>query len=99
MRVEESAPVGSGFKTLDDLFRSTAAKPKLYFQPVGDEVAARRLDKLAEGTGGGRDDEMRRFTFEAETIVDKGPEFGFRGGRRGGQRYAPRGGGGAWANS
>ena len=87
--------VGGGFKTLDDLFRSTAAKPYLYFLPVGVEVAERRLEKLAEGKGGGKDDEMIRFSFEGETIVDKGPEFGRRGGvrGRGGQRYAPGRGG------
>lgn len=76
---------GKGFKALDDLFQSTAAKPKLYFLPVAEETANRRFDKLAAGRGGGRGDEMRRFTFEDELIVDKGPEFGagFRGGYRG----------------
>ena len=96
--VAEPRPdVGGGFKTLDDLFRSTAAKPKLYFQPVAEGVARRRVEKLAEGRGGGRDDEMLRFSFEGDAIVDKGPEFGRRGMRRGGfgggQRYAPREGG------
>lgn len=92
---------GKGFKALDDLFQSTAAKPKLYFLPVHEEVANRRLDKLAAGRGGGKGDEMRRFTFEGETIVDKGPEFGagFRGGYRGrggayAGAYSTRGGGG-----
>ncbi|KAI4152314.1 MAG: hypothetical protein LQ340_002982 [Diploschistes diacapsis] len=90
---------GKGFKQLDDLFRSTAAKPKLYFQPVPGSVADKRLDLLAAGRGGGRSDEMRRFTFEEGGIVDKGPEFGsgwrggFRGGRAGlGRGHAPRGG-------
>ncbi|SLM34974.1 SAP domain [Lasallia pustulata] len=92
---------GKGFKALDDLFQSTAAKPKLYYLPASEEVANRRLDKLAAGRGGGRGEEMRRFTFEDELIVDKGPEFGagFRGGYRGrGGGYAggqsTRGGGG-----
>lgn len=92
---------GKGFKALDELFQSTAAKPKLYFLPVTEEVANRRLDKLAAGRGGGKGDEMRRFTFEDELLVDKGPEFGagFRGGYRGrGGAYAGaqsmRGGGG-----
>ncbi|KAI4132348.1 MAG: hypothetical protein LQ347_002615 [Umbilicaria vellea] len=92
---------GKGFKALDDLFQSTAAKPKLYFLPVHEAVANRRLDKLAAGRGGGKGDEMRRFTFEDERVVDKGPEFGagFRGGYRGrGGAYAgalsTRGGGG-----
>ena len=76
---------GKGFKALDDLFRSTTAKPKLYFLPVVGSVASKRLDKLAAGRGGGRSDEMRRFSFEDEVIVDRGPEFGsgYRGGYRG----------------
>jgi len=93
--------VGKGFKALDDLFKSTDAKPKLYYQPVSEAIANRRLDKLAAGRGGGRSDEMRRFTFEDEAIVDKGPEFGagWRGGARGGGRggysgYGRGGGGG-----
>ncbi|MCJ1247545.1 hypothetical protein MMC30_004759 [Trapelia coarctata] len=93
--------VGKGFKALDDLFKSTDAKPKLYYQPVSAAIANRRLDKLAAGRGGGRNDEMRRFSFEDEAIVDKGPEFGagWRGGARGGGRggysgYGRGGGGG-----
>ena len=75
--------VGQGFQALDDLFKSTVAKPKLYFQPVADGVARKRLDRLAAGRGGGRSDEMRRFTFEDDgVLVDNGPEFrpGYRGG-------------------
>lgn len=93
---------GKGFKALDDLFRSTVAKPKLYFQPVPDAISSRRLDKLAAGRGGGRSDEMRRFTFEDDSIVDKGPEFGsgWRGGARGRGAYSGwsggRGGGGGY---
>ena len=91
---------GKGFKQLDELFKSTAAKPKLYFQPVSESIAGKRLDLLAAGRGGGRSDEMRRFSFEDALIVDKGPEFGsgWRGGARGGGRggygrgYPPRGG-------
>jgi hypothetical protein len=81
---------GKGFKALDDLFKSTTAKPKLYYQPVSKAVAEKRLDLLDRGRGGGRNDEMRRFTFEDEIIVDGGAEFGanYRGGYRG------RGGGG-----
>ena len=93
---------GKGFKALDDLFRSTAAKPKLYFLPVVESVASKRLDKLAAGRGGGRSDEMRRFSFEDDVIVDRGPEFGsgYRGGYRGrggySGGYSGRGGGGAY---
>ena len=90
---------GKGFKALDDLFQSTTAKPKLYFLPVAKPVAERRLDRLAAGRGGGRSDEMRKYTFEEGTLVDRGPEFGYgRGGHRGrGAGFGPgnsdRGGG------
>ena len=80
---------GKGFQALDELFRATAAKPKLYYLPVSQDIANRRLDRLAAGRGGGRSDEKRRYTFEDGTLVDKGPEFGFR---RGG--HIARGGGG-----
>ena len=70
---------GKGFQALDDLFTSTAAKPKLYYLPVPKAEVDHRLAKLAAGRGGGRSDEMRRFSFEAGSIVDNGPEFG-RGG-------------------
>ena len=43
-RNEPSRSAGSGFMALDALFRSTAAKPKLYFQPVARSLADRRLD-------------------------------------------------------
>ncbi|KAL8805023.1 MAG: hypothetical protein Q9182_002225 [Xanthomendoza sp. 2 TL-2023] len=79
---------GRGFQALDDLFQSTSAKPKLYYQPVPKRRAEVRLEMLAEGRGGGRGDEMRRYTFEEERLVDRGPEFGSRG--RGG--YGGRGG-------
>ena len=83
---------GKGFKALDDLFMSTAAKPKLYYLPVSKVEADRRLAKLAEGRGGGRGDEMRRFSFEEGSLVDNGPEFGRGGyGRRGGYLGSFRG--------
>ena len=88
---------GKGFQALDDLFKSTAAKPKLYYQPVQEAIANKRLDKLATGRGGGRSDEMRRYTFEDDMLVDRAPEFGNRG--RGGRRGFPgsyRGRGGAY---
>ncbi|KAL9126143.1 MAG: hypothetical protein Q9175_007962, partial [Cornicularia normoerica] len=43
---------GKGFQALDDLFTSTAAKPKLYYLPVSKAEADRRLAKLAAGRGG-----------------------------------------------
>ncbi|KAL9580969.1 MAG: hypothetical protein Q9212_004170 [Teloschistes hypoglaucus] len=79
---------GRGFQALDDLFKSTTAKPKLYYLPVPQGTADRRLDLLAEGRGGGRNDEMRRYSFEDGILVDRGPEFGARG--RGG--FGARGG-------
>ncbi|MCJ1253885.1 hypothetical protein MMC24_001699 [Lignoscripta atroalba] len=87
----EKSDTGKGFKALDDLFKSTAAKPKLYFLPVTKAVADKRLDELAAGRGGGRGYEMRRYSFEEDVIVDRGPEFG--SGARGGG-YRGRGGGG-----
>ncbi|MCJ1385173.1 hypothetical protein MMC17_008294 [Xylographa soralifera] len=91
---------GKGFKALDDLFKSTAAKPKLYYQPVAESIANTRTERLNAARGGGRSDEMRRFTFEEDSIVDRGPEFGsgWRGGARGRGGYmggyGGRGGGG-----
>ena len=79
---------GKGFQALDDLFQSTDAKPKLYYLPVDKSTVNKRLDALDAGRGGGRGDEMRRYTFEEDTIVDRGPEFGARG--RGG--HGGRGG-------
>lgn len=70
---------GKAFGALDDLFSSTTAKPKLYYLAIAREIAEKRLDLLAAGRGGGRGDEMRRFSFEEGTLVDKGPEFGMRG--------------------
>ncbi|KAL2802225.1 hypothetical protein BJX63DRAFT_415664 [Aspergillus granulosus] len=94
---------GQGFKPLDELFKSTAAKPKLYYLPVSRDIADRRLDKfddlLRKGSyprrGG---DETRRITFEeGDQFVDIGPEFAGRG--RGGGRGRGRGGGMASSRS
>lgn len=81
--------LGQGFKALDDLFQSTAAKPKLYYLPSSERFVKARLDKLDTagphskhgGRGSSRDEEKRRFTFEDEILVDDGPEFrpGYRG--------------------
>lgn len=73
---------GQGFKPLDELFESTATKPKLYYKRVPREVADKRLDQfddlLKKGPvprrGG---EEMRRITFEEDDyFVDIGPEYG-----------------------
>ncbi|EEH33877.1 SAP domain-containing protein [Paracoccidioides lutzii Pb01] len=90
---------GEGFKALDDRFLSTAAKPKLYYQPVPLEVSEKRLDRFADLYRAGPKprrgtDEMRKYTFEdTDFFVDKGPEYGSRGRRRGGRgaRFRDRG--------
>lgn len=104
-RSKDAAPAakpdrGKAFGALDDLFSSTSAKPKLYYLPVSKDVVDKRLERFAEGRGGGRGDEMRRYSFEDGSLVDKGPEFGMRGrgggfGGRGGsyRGYGGRGGG------
>ncbi|PGH34058.1 hypothetical protein GX50_03114 [[Emmonsia] crescens] len=82
---------GEGFKALDDRFLSTAAKPKLYYQPVPQEISEKRLDRFADLYRAGPKprrggDEMRKYTFEdTDFFVDKGPEYGSRGRRRGGR--------------
>lgn len=91
---------GKGFQALDDLFKSTAAKPKLYYLPVDKLRVDKRLDKLDASRGGGKGGEMRKYTFEEEVLVDRGPEYSSRGrggsgGRGGGHSggYSRRGGG------
>lgn len=93
-----SSHPGQGFKPLDELFKSTTAKPKLYYLPVPREVADKRLDRfddlIQEGSfprrGG---DEMRKISFEDDDrFIDSGPEFAPRG--RGGGRGRGRGRGG-----
>lgn len=66
-----------GFQTLDDLFRGTAAKPKLYFLPVSADIANRRMKMLAAGRGGGRGDGDAKYTFEGgDKLVTQGPDKG-----------------------
>lgn len=93
---------GQGFKPLDELFKSTTTKPKLYYLPVPRSVADKRLDQFDELIHKGvfprhGGDEMRRITFEHEDqFVDAGPErlrqqgsrfgAGPRGRGRGGRR-------------
>ncbi|KAF2806169.1 uncharacterized protein BDZ99DRAFT_479446 [Mytilinidion resinicola] len=77
------------FQTLDKLFSSTTAKPKLYFQPVEPERAEARLDALKaatsrnwdpdsniRGRGRGRLDEKVRYGFEKDVLMEFGPDFG-----------------------
>ncbi|KAL2355861.1 hypothetical protein BJ546DRAFT_972049 [Cryomyces antarcticus] len=102
------APAPS-FQALDLLFRSTIAKPKLYFLPAPASLMAARTAELDKRTArhppppGGPLDEKRRYTFEeGDLLVDAGPEFGWRAGRgtdRGvlGERGGGwRGGRGGW---
>lgn len=73
---------GQGFKPLDELFKSTTAKPKLYYLPVPRPIADKRLDQFDELLRKGEfprrgGDEMRRITFEDnDYFVDVGPEYG-----------------------
>lgn len=93
---------GRGFQALDDLFRSTVVKPKIYFLPVSKSTADKRLDKLDAGRGGGRGgNELRKYTFEDGLLVDRGPLYSTRGrgghgggGGRGHGVFHGRGGGG-----
>lgn len=93
-RGDTSAP----FVALDALFRSTGAKPKLYFLPAPAEVARERREALrayvlpgARGGPGADEGEKRRITFEGEKVVDAGPDFE-SGGGGGGAGFGPGGG-------
>lgn len=102
-----SAPMPvTNMKALDELFKSTESKPRLYWLPVDKSLANKRLDSMDDstskayvrGTGG----EINRYTFEdGDILVDRGPEIfpgirppgGHRGGPRGGfRRGSGRGG-------
>ncbi|RDW78725.1 SAP domain protein [Aspergillus mulundensis] len=92
-----SSQPAQNFKPLDELFKSTASKPMLFYLPVPRAVADQRLDRfddlLRKGPtprpGG---DETRKYSFEDDDqFVDRGPEFPSRG--QGGIRRRGRGGG------
>jgi hypothetical protein len=77
-----SAEAAKPFVTLDKLFQSTTAKPMLYYLPVKEERAEKRKEELKSTTSknwserGQKDnEEMRRYTFEEDKIVDSGPHF------------------------
>ena len=94
------------FQSLDELFKSTSAKPKLYYLPVSQELADKRqdeFDRLIDRDTphhGDRVEEYRRFTYEdGNILVDAGPDSGPRSGApgrgrgngyRGGYRTGPR---------
>ncbi|KAH7076101.1 hypothetical protein FB567DRAFT_596726 [Paraphoma chrysanthemicola] len=97
--------IAASFKTLDQLFSSTTAKPHLYFLPVSDEIAELRLKELENETsrdwapgetrkGRGIKTEMTfKYSFdEDDRIVEVGGAEDHRGGR-GGFRGRGRGGG------
>ena len=89
---------GPQFVALDNLFKSTDAKPRLYFQPVPESLARRRKEIMADakstrlptdvGGGSGLFD-SRRYTFEelgfneGKVVVEEGRE------RDGGARGRP----------
>jgi hypothetical protein len=93
-RVSQPEISGTGFRALDELFSFTTAKPKLYYKPVSQKVADRRMDAIKDlrvghaDMGKSGDEDMKRYSFEMyrgqEEWVDKGPEFGY--GRRGVER-------------
>lgn len=85
--------------TLDQLFKSTVAKPVLYWQPVSKSLANERLDAIDDATskryvrGGSTAGALNRYWFDdGAVLVDRGPELfsgirpppGFRGPGRGG---------------
>jgi len=88
------------FLALDNLFKSTVAKPKLYFLPVAADLADKRLDEFDSRTtrrgeippGGSGYRDSRRYTFEDGGLVDGGPEFGLRVERGGPGGRGGRGG-------
>lgn len=96
--INNPKPVTS-MKALDELFRSTEAKPRLYWQPVEKSLANKRLDNMDDSTSKrytqGMPGDINRYTFEdGDVLVDRGPEIfpgirppgGHRGGPRGGYR-------------
>ncbi|KAL4870570.1 hypothetical protein BDV12DRAFT_165832 [Aspergillus spectabilis] len=95
-QASRSSQPGQGFKPLDELFKSTTTKPRLYYLPVARDVADRRLDKFDDLLRKGEfprrgGDETRKISFEdGDQFVDLGAEFAGRG--RGGGRGRGRGG-------
>jgi hypothetical protein len=90
-----SKPAGDfakSFQTLDQLFQSTTAKPKLYYLPVTDRIADRRLDDLdaetsrdwhpeerirGRGAGAAALNQKMRYSFdEDDRVVCLGGDFG-----------------------
>ncbi|KAF2028155.1 hypothetical protein EK21DRAFT_70301 [Setomelanomma holmii] len=83
--------IAASFKTLDQLFSSTTAKPHLYFLPVSDEISDLRLKELDNETsrdwapgetrkGRGIKTEMKyKYSFDGDDrIVEGGEDWGPR---------------------
>ncbi|CAK4032436.1 SAP domain [Lecanosticta acicola] len=101
--VEEPRQPESRPDPLNQYFRSTDAKPKIYYLPVPQDLADRRLDEFEKGTRRDWDDayadpsnyaegELRRYTFEdGDRLVDGGADFGLFGRRGRGGGFGGRG--------
>lgn len=73
---------GAPMAKLDELFRSTATKPMLYYMPVPKELANKRLDNIdaamsTDAAAGKKiTGPINRYTFEdGDKVVDRGPEI------------------------
>lgn len=94
--VESKPPrqTGQGFKALDELFKFTTAKPRLYYMPVSRDVVDRRLNRFDDLARSGAAvapaefrgaNELRRYTFhDDDRWVCAGNDISPFGGRRGG---------------
>jgi SAP domain/RNSP1-SAP18 binding (RSB) motif len=78
----QSAEAAKPFVTLDKLFQSTNAKPMLYYLPVKEERAEKRKEEMESAMSKNwsersqkDNEEMRRYTFEEDKVVDSGPHF------------------------
>lgn len=99
----QATAFSTGRERLDALFNYTSSKPTIYWQPVSKDTANRRLDSidqaLSKDGAAGRplQGDFHRYTFEEDTVVDRGPEIfpGLRPpqGFRGPSGFGPRGGG------
>ena len=76
--------------TIDQLFRSTTAKPKLYYLPVHEGVAQRRLTEERE-----REKLVREGEIRGARERPGAPNWGGSGKRKGGGREVASGGGGS----
>ncbi|CAL3967852.1 hypothetical protein PZA11_007053 [Diplocarpon coronariae] len=101
----QATAFSTGRERLDDLFNCTASTPALYWQSVSEDIVNRRLDSICKSlssdaaSGLPVQGDIHRYTFEEDTVVDRGPEIfpGIRPppGFRGPSGFGPRGGGSA----